>query len=115
MSGKPTPSRKHQVWERDGWTCLVPRCWHPEEDGGRAIDPALAGTDGDWSPTVDHIVMRCDGGTNTWTNLRSAHKICNIRWALTQGMLAIGARIGAEAAARLADLVAGLASKLTPQ
>ena len=62
MSGKPTPSRKHQVWERDGWTCLVPRCWHPEEDGGRAIDPALAGTDGDWSPTVDHIVMRCDGG-----------------------------------------------------
>lgn len=34
---------------------------------------------GDWYPSVDHIVPVCDGGTDEWTNVKLAHRICNSR------------------------------------
>jgi 5-methylcytosine-specific restriction endonuclease McrA len=62
---------------RDGWQCRMPVCLHPEEDGGRAIDPALQGTDSPWKPSVDHVIRLRDGGTWDQDNLRAAHYRCN--------------------------------------
>ena len=68
---------RRAVLDRDGWTCRMPVCLHPEADGGRAIDPVLDGTQSRWAPTVDHIRQRSDGGTNAGVNLRAAHAWCN--------------------------------------
>lgn len=63
------------VYARDGWQCKMPVCLCPD---GRAIDPGLHGTGSPWAPSVDHVVRRCDGGTNSRDNLRAAHKQCNM-------------------------------------
>jgi 5-methylcytosine-specific restriction endonuclease McrA len=67
--------QRPSVYERDGWQCRMPVCLCPD---GRVIDPALRGTDDPWSPTIDHVVRRSDGGMNGQDNLRAAHKQCNM-------------------------------------
>ena len=34
---------------------------------------------GDWYPSVDHIIAICDGGEDSWENVKLAHRICNTR------------------------------------
>jgi 5-methylcytosine-specific restriction endonuclease McrA len=34
---------------------------------------------GDMYPSVDHIIPVCDGGEDSWENVRLAHRICNTR------------------------------------
>lgn len=62
------------VYRRDKWTCRMEECLCPE---GRAIDPALRGTDGPWSPSIDHIVPLSFNGDDDPRNMRAAHKRCN--------------------------------------
>jgi hypothetical protein len=105
---------------------------HPEDAGGRVIDPALAGTFDPWSPSLDHIIRECDGGTDRDENLRAAHRWCNQRHGTLAangrqsnlrtgwrgvpaprepaplGGTDVASRIGADAADRLAALSARL-------
>lgn len=62
------------VYRRDGWKCEMPTCLCPD---GRAIDRKLRGTDSEWAPTVDHIVLRTLGGRDRMGNMRAAHRLCN--------------------------------------
>lgn len=32
---------------------------------------------GNYYPSVDHIVPICEGGEDSWKNVRLAHRICN--------------------------------------
>jgi hypothetical protein len=73
-----SPAKRQRVLDRDGWTCRMPRCYAPRELR-KAIDPALAGTDSPWAPSLDHIVRECDGGSDRDENLRAAHRWCNQR------------------------------------
>lgn len=34
---------------------------------------------GDWYPSVDHVIAICDGGEDSWNNVKLAHRICNTR------------------------------------
>lgn len=34
---------------------------------------------GNWYPSVDHLVAVCDGGENSWENVKLAHRVCNTR------------------------------------
>ena len=34
---------------------------------------------GDYYPSVDHVVPVCDGGEDSWDNVRLAHRICNTK------------------------------------
>jgi hypothetical protein len=62
------------VYHRDRWQCRMPQCLCP---AGRAIDPALRGDPGPWSPSIDHVVLLADGGPDTPDNKRAAHKRCS--------------------------------------
>lgn len=75
-------NRRPSVYERDGWQCQMPRCLCP---AGRAIDPALRGTDDPWAPSVDHVVLRSAGGPSSNENLRAAHRQCNMSDAGNDG------------------------------
>ena len=68
---------RSEVFERDRWACQMPVCLHPEEEGGRAIDPALARSSSPWAPSLDHIIQRQWGGKYRLDNLRAAHQKCN--------------------------------------
>jgi 5-methylcytosine-specific restriction endonuclease McrA len=79
MSGRKTRTRRRADYyrdalERDGWQCQMPACLCPS---GRAIDPALRGTNDPWAPSVDHIVERRQGGAWAAENVRAAHAKCN--------------------------------------
>ena len=109
MAAKLKRDKKFRVLEYYHWRCMMPKCLHPEELGGRAIDPGLWGTQGDWSPSVDHKVRRCDGGDNRLRNLRAAHWLCNAADAARLDALAragvrLGVVIGAEAVKALVGL-----------
>ena len=58
-----------RIAERDGWWCWL--C-------GGGIDPT-ARPDSSMGPTVDHLVPRSRGGGNEPSNLRLAHKRCNVQ------------------------------------
>lgn len=105
-----TSETKRLVLERDGWQCRMPVCYCP---AGRAIDPALWGSQPEWwAPTVDHIRRRARGGGNAMANLRAAHDYCNRRAAqpattTLYDRLPLQARIGLLAlAAELQDRAA---------
>lgn len=34
---------------------------------------------GDHYPSVDHVIAVCDGGEDSWNNVRLAHRICNLQ------------------------------------
>ncbi len=62
-----------EIYERDGWTCQIPRCLRPE---GRAIDRQLVYPD-PWYREIDHIVPIVHGGPDIAPNKRAAHSACN--------------------------------------
>lgn len=62
------------VYHRDKWLCQMPGCLCPD---GRAIDPALRGTDDPWAPSIDHAVEVARGGPDEKWNMRAAHRQCN--------------------------------------
>lgn len=72
------------IYERDGWTCMMPACLCPD---GRQIDPELNGQVGHWAPSVDHIVPQALGGRNDRENLRAAHQYCNMRHSMKLSLL----------------------------
>jgi hypothetical protein len=67
-------SRLARVLARDRYRCQMPLCLCP---GGRAIDPALAGSGQPWAPSADHIIPVAHGGSGRMENLRAAHRLCN--------------------------------------
>jgi hypothetical protein len=56
----------------------MPACLHPADEGGRAIDPSLAGTVHDWAPTLDHIIPLRTRRSYRAEDLRAAHRKCNM-------------------------------------
>lgn len=67
-----------QVFERDGWQCMIPGCtqvWIPRNPARPWPDPL--------SPSIDHIVPLSLGGTDTAPNKRAAHLLCNTRRGAT--------------------------------
>jgi hypothetical protein len=66
-----------QIYDRDNWQCQLPECLHPEDEGGRAIDPALRGTNGLWTPAIHHIKPLSAGGLSNAANKQAAHSRCS--------------------------------------
>lgn len=60
-----------QIFERDGWRCLIPGCGRPIQHDLRHPDPISA--------SIDHIVPLSRGGDDTEANKRAAHLVCNTR------------------------------------
>jgi 5-methylcytosine-specific restriction endonuclease McrA len=58
-----------QVFDRDGWVCRI--C-------GNGVDQKLRHPD-PMSPSVDHVVPLCRGGTHTWDNVACTHLQCNLQ------------------------------------
>jgi hypothetical protein len=113
MAAKLKRDKKLKVLEYYHWQCMMPRCLHPDELGGRVIDKALAGSADDWRPSVDHKIRRCDGGTNTLRNLRAAHWLCNAADAARLDRLAVaGVRFTAIAGAEAVKALLGLRDTL---
>jgi hypothetical protein len=65
---KITPSERVDVYVRDAWVC-----WLCED----AVDRSLIGTYSHWRPSLDHVVTRSSGGSDSISNLRLAHWWCN--------------------------------------
>jgi 5-methylcytosine-specific restriction endonuclease McrA len=65
---KVTPTTRRAIYERDAWTCWL--CLE-------VVDEELIGTSSLWRPSLDHVVPRSRGGTDSPTNLRLAHNWCN--------------------------------------
>jgi 5-methylcytosine-specific restriction endonuclease McrA len=63
-----SPTQRHAIYERDGWTC-----WLCEEP----VDRDLIGSRDHWRPSLDHVIPRSSGGSNEDSNLRLAHWWCN--------------------------------------
>lgn len=59
-----------QIFERDGWVCLIPGCGRPIQRELKHPDPMSA--------SVDHIVPLSRGGGDTAPNKRAAHLRCNV-------------------------------------
>jgi 5-methylcytosine-specific restriction endonuclease McrA len=57
----------YKVYERDGWLCYL--C-------GEGLDKRSA-VPAPLAPTLDHVVPLVMGGSHTYSNIRSAHFICN--------------------------------------
>lgn len=59
-----------QVAERDGWFCFYCQCrlFHPKD---KDLGKPLA--------TLEHVIPRCNGGTNAMTNLAIACAPCNVK------------------------------------
>lgn len=61
-------STRAAIYVQDGYVCQL--C-------GDATEPD-ADPNSDWYPTLDHIVLFSDGGTDNPENLRTAHRWCNM-------------------------------------
>jgi 5-methylcytosine-specific restriction endonuclease McrA len=59
--------RRLRVFDRDGWTCQL--C-------GGEVD-AFADMLDDLAPEADHIIPEAHGGSDDYSNLQCAHRICN--------------------------------------
>lgn len=60
-------SVRNAVYERDSWVCQI--CGEPTSRTYDHSDPK--------SPTLDHIIPRSKGGSDSIDNLRLAHALCN--------------------------------------
>ena len=58
---------RYSIYERDGWRCQL--CSKKVQRG--------AAHNGKWGPSLDHIVPRSQGGSDSSDNLQLAHRICN--------------------------------------
>lgn len=67
MSSSESREAIRRLALRDGWLCAG--C-------GGVIEPALPRMH-ELAATVDHIIPRGKGGTNKFSNLRLAHRVCN--------------------------------------
>lgn len=63
-----TATARREVYERDELVCQI--CF-------TATDP-LADFNSDFYPSVDHVVPFSQGGSGRTTNLRTAHRRCNV-------------------------------------
>ncbi len=57
--------------------CRMPKCYCPEEMGGKTYFAYVPKELPDWMPTVDHIALKSEGGKLTVDNVRLAHRLCN--------------------------------------
>lgn len=73
MESKRRRNVHARVYERDKWQCKMLVCAADSRD----IDPALAGYDDPWAPSIDHVIRLADGGRDVEGNMRAAHKFCN--------------------------------------
>lgn len=64
---KLTPGRRHEVFERDNWTCHI--CEDPIPRGARVPDLDAG--------VVDHVIPLARGGEHGPGNWRAAHFYCN--------------------------------------
>lgn len=55
------------IYERDNWTCYL--CGKEINKTSKAPHPK--------SPSLDHVVPICKGGSHTYDNLKAAHLYCN--------------------------------------
>lgn len=62
------PAVRIALYERDNYTC-----WLCGEPCDKNADPQRD----NWSPTLDHVIPRSQGGTHEHSNLRTAHRWCN--------------------------------------
>ena len=60
---------RNVVFTRDGWLCQL--CGQPTNPNARPQD--------DMRPSIDHIVPLARGGSHTYDNLQTAHRVCNSR------------------------------------
>ena len=60
-------ARRRRLYERDGWVCQI--C-------GVGCSRVFS-LDDPWSPSLDHVVPRSEGGSDDDDNLRLAHWFCN--------------------------------------
>ena len=70
-----------KVFERDKWRCYL--C-------GLATPRKLLGTYDPKAPTLDHVISLAKGGWETYSNLRCAHRLCNMRKQDGAGVLKTG-------------------------
>jgi hypothetical protein len=61
-----------QVFVRDLWLCGI--CGEPTPE-------RLRGTTDDLAPELDHVIPMSRGGGHTYSNVRCAHRVCNLRKA----------------------------------
>lgn len=61
------PKVRRSLYERDSWICHL--C-------GELVDRE-SGPNGDYAPSLDHLVPRAHGGSDDPDNLKTAHRICN--------------------------------------
>lgn len=57
------------IYERDEWACYL--CSEPTT--------LTDGTNGNLAPSLDHVQARANGGDDSPSNLRTAHRSCNSR------------------------------------
>ena len=63
-----------EVYERDNGICYIcgkPCDWNDYEERDGVI------VYGNKYPSRDHVIPKSKGGTNTWDNIRLAHRLCN--------------------------------------
>jgi hypothetical protein len=67
----------------DELRCQMPECLSP---GGREYFERKSHPPSDWSPSVDHVVLKSEGGRLDPDNVRLAHVLCNrVDFAKTHG------------------------------
>lgn len=72
---------RRKVYERDNWTCRI--CRKPINRGALVPDPK--------APTIDHILPLALGGTHEYSNVQTAHFICNSRKSANVSQLSFAA------------------------
>lgn len=59
---------KLKIAKRDKWICWL--CGEP-------VREEIVWRNKNDSPSLDHVIAQCDGGSNAQSNLKLAHRKCN--------------------------------------